>query len=163
MNRCSTLRDGPFNDGFPSFSPAASLAYCQTGSGKAFTIEGLEHRIARDLFDTGHLIGSRLWAIEQAKTTPVSIQRVDDIFQYSVTFLELLGKHAVDLVEPSKEVDAQRNEVAIHKDKVDSPLRARNLKASLLFSHTVASQNRLEEKLPPDFQTTISSTAARIP
>ena len=46
------------------------------------------------------------------------------MFEFNVTFLELLGKRAVDLLEPPEglPVDAQgnpvRKEVPIHEDKV---------------------------------------------
>jgi kinesin family protein 2/24 len=96
------------------------MAYGQTGSGKTFTMEGLEHCIARDLFDIAKATGRRLLFSEKSGN-------VDDIdgsgvFEFSVTFLELLGKYATDLVEQSGEVDEQgnpvRHEVPIREDKV---------------------------------------------
>ncbi|KAK0213292.1 P-loop containing nucleoside triphosphate hydrolase protein [Desarmillaria ectypa] len=70
------------------------LAYGQTSSGKTYTMEGIESRIAGDLFDVARV---------------------------NVTFLELLGKHATDLVEPRDEIDVSgnivRNDVTIHEDK----------------------------------------------
>ncbi|KAK0462516.1 P-loop containing nucleoside triphosphate hydrolase protein [Desarmillaria tabescens] len=80
------------------------LAYGQTSSGKTYTMEGIESRIARDLFDTARVVGNRLSYRENEA----------DFFEFS-------GKHATDLVEPSDKVDASgnavRNDVAIHEDK----------------------------------------------
>ena len=132
------------------------LAYGQTGSGKTYTMEGLETRIARDLFvaadhlaeqlsDHGHVHhdyvptsarddasastvhdagvvgkGAEAKESEKAKTKVTHL----DVFEFSVTFLELLGKRAVDLLEPSEglAVDESgnpvRKEVLIHEDKV---------------------------------------------
>ncbi|KAK0240830.1 P-loop containing nucleoside triphosphate hydrolase protein [Armillaria nabsnona] len=90
------------------------LAYGQTSSGKTYTMEGIESRIAQDLFDAA---------------------RVRDV-------LELLGKHATDLVEPSDKADASgnvvRKDVAIHEDK------AGNVKPRLI-STIVRTSTELEE------------------
>jgi kinesin family member 2/24 len=95
------------------------LAYGQTSSGKTFTMEGLEHRIARDLFDTAKSTGKRLLSSQKSSDADGS-----DIFKVSVTFLELLGKYATDLVEPGTAIDAQsppvRKEVPIREDKVQN-------------------------------------------
>lgn len=100
------------------------LAYGQTGSGKTFTMEGLEHRIARDLFDVANRIGGNLLELEKDESSTAGIQphKGSDMFEFSVTFLELLGKQASDLVERNTEVDAQGNTIrkalAIQEDKV---------------------------------------------
>ncbi|KII93427.1 hypothetical protein PLICRDRAFT_100491 [Plicaturopsis crispa FD-325 SS-3] len=100
------------------------LAYGQTGSGKTWTMEGIESRIARDLFESARVVGKRLRTSEGGPDSPEGgTDRLEDgVFEFSVTFLELLGRHAVDLVEPRTEVDAQgnpvRKEVAVHEDKV---------------------------------------------
>jgi kinesin family member 2/24 len=95
------------------------LAYGQTSSGKTFTMEGLEHRIACDLFDTAKSTGKRLLSSEKSGDADGS-----DVFKVSVTFLELLGKYATDLVEPGTKVDSQgnpvRKEVPIREDKVQN-------------------------------------------
>lgn len=109
---------------------ACILAYGQTGSGKTYTMEALEHRIARDLFVAARTIGARLLRAEQAAhrssgsvDVPEQVKSTD-VFEFSVTFLELLGKRAVDLLESPEglPVDAQgnpiREEVAIREDKV---------------------------------------------
>lgn len=82
-------------------------------------MEGLEHRIARDLFDTAKSTGKRLLSSEKSGDSDGG-----DVFKVSVTFLELLGKYATDLVEPGTEVDSQgnpvRKEVPIREDKVQN-------------------------------------------
>ncbi|KZT22519.1 P-loop containing nucleoside triphosphate hydrolase protein [Neolentinus lepideus HHB14362 ss-1] len=110
------------------------LAYGQTGSGKTFTMEGLEHRIARDLFTVAEIMGKRFAEAEGVED--------HDIFEFGVTFLELLGKHASDLVEPPEDVDAKgepvRKEVAIQENKAGD-VRPR------LISTTVKSSVELED------------------
>lgn len=95
-------------------------------------MEALEHRIARDLFVAAETIGARLLRAEQAAKVSsgsgdVSTElKPSDVFEFSVTFLELLGKRAVDLLEPPEglPVDAQgnpiRKEVPIGEDKVSN-------------------------------------------
>jgi kinesin family protein 2/24 len=99
------------------------LAYGQTGSGKTYTMESVEHRIARDLFDKARVMGKRL-LLAQGGEHPAS--ETGDIFEFNVTFLELLGKHASDLLESTTEVDALgnpiRSEVSVREDKVSSTL-----------------------------------------
>lgn len=79
------------------------LAYGQTSSGKTYTMEGIESCISRDLFDTARAIGKRL-----APDVPEN----EDLFEFTVTFLELLGKRSTDLVDHSGA------EVPIQEDKV---------------------------------------------
>jgi hypothetical protein len=56
--------------------------------------------VAQDLFDLAHSI---------SETTA---EAEGNIFEFHVTLLELLGKKAVDLLDPEKQ------EVAIHENKV---------------------------------------------
>ncbi len=65
-------------------------------------MEGIEACISRDLFNAARSVGQRL-APDVGD---------DDLFEFRVTFLELLGKHATDLV------DQDKGEVAIHEDTV---------------------------------------------
>ncbi|KAJ7598750.1 P-loop containing nucleoside triphosphate hydrolase protein [Mycena floridula] len=92
------------------------LAYGQTGSGKTFTMEGIESCIARDLFEESRIVAENLIRGTAADTP------VDQVFEFSITFLELLGKKATDLVEESTEVDVYgnivRSDIPIHEDKV---------------------------------------------
>lgn len=117
---------------------ACILAYGQTGAGKTYTIEALEHRISRDLFVAAKQVGAQLLrAEEQAQARSEATEDKEkntmptdpaDVFEFKVTFLELLGKRAVDLLEPVEglALDAAgnpiRKEVPIHEDKV-SPYR----------------------------------------
>jgi kinesin family protein 2/24 len=98
------------------------LAYGQTGSGKTYTMESVEHRVARDLFDQAKVVGKRLLL---AQGGDPATAETGDIFEFNVTFLELLGKHASDLLEETKEVDAQgnpvRTEISVREDKVRIP------------------------------------------
>ncbi len=43
-----------------SSGTACILAYGQTGSGKTFTMEGVEYRVARDLFTTAERVATRM-------------------------------------------------------------------------------------------------------
>jgi kinesin family protein 2/24 len=83
-------------------------------------MESVEHRIARDLFDQARIVGKRL-LLAQGGDVPTGAES-GDIFEFNVTFLELLGKHASDLLETTEEVDAQgnpvRTEIAVREDKV---------------------------------------------
>jgi len=88
-------------------------------------MEGIEHRIARDLFITATEFAQATFASE--KKLPRDAAEVlkltaTDAFTFEVTFLELLGKIAADLVEEPTEYDergnAVRKEVAILEDRV---------------------------------------------
>ncbi|KAK0448636.1 P-loop containing nucleoside triphosphate hydrolase protein [Armillaria borealis] len=111
-------------------------------------MEGIESRIARDLFDAARVVGNRL----------SYGQNEADIFEFSVTFLELLGKHATDLVEPSDKVDASRNvvrkDVAIHEDK------AGNVKPRLI-STIVRTSTELEELITSSLSHRLTSATLR--
>jgi kinesin family protein 2/24 len=101
------------------------LAYGQTGSGKTYTMESVEHRVARDLFDQARIVGKRLLLAQEGDRASAD---PGDIFEFSVTFLELLGKHASDLLEATEEVDANgnpvRTEILVREDKVCTFVRA---------------------------------------
>ncbi|KAJ7122056.1 P-loop containing nucleoside triphosphate hydrolase protein [Mycena crocata] len=115
------------------------LAYGQTGSGKTYTMESIEHRVARDLFEQARVVGKRLLEAQRGDsgTAPTG-----DIFEFSVTFLELLGKHASDLLESTEAVDAEgnpvRTEIAVREDKVG------NVRPNLISS-VVRSSAELED------------------
>ncbi|KAJ7671507.1 P-loop containing nucleoside triphosphate hydrolase protein [Mycena polygramma] len=117
---------------------ASIFAYGQTGSGKTFTTESLEHRVARDLFDHARDVGERL-LLAQGRT--VDIPDAAAVFEISVTFLELMGNRASDLLETPKTFDAQgnpvRTEVHIREDN------AGNVQPRLI-STPVASSVELE-------------------
>jgi len=57
-----------------------------------FTMEGVEHRIARDLFDVAKKYGKRLLFGEKGGI--VGDADGSGVFEFSVTFLELLGRCA---------------------------------------------------------------------
>lgn len=84
-------------------------------------MEGLEERIARDLFNVTSTIGARFAAAERRSADAPAVAD-EDVFELSVTFLELLGRKAVDLVETPDEFDAEgnpvRKEVAVQEDKL---------------------------------------------
>lgn len=84
-------------------------------------MEGLEHRIARDLFKAAHTAGQRLLSsVEGAR----GVNEGTGVFELSVSFLELLGKSATDLVAENTGTDVHgnpvRREIAIREDKVSS-------------------------------------------
>ncbi|KAJ6508726.1 P-loop containing nucleoside triphosphate hydrolase protein [Mycena sanguinolenta] len=94
------------------------LAYGQTGSGKTFTMEGIEHRVARDLFEHAQVVGKHLLLAQGGD----SAAETGDIFDFKVTFLELRGKYATDLLESTEQLDDRgnpvRTEISVHEDKV---------------------------------------------
>ncbi|KAF7327984.1 Kinesin-like protein [Mycena kentingensis (nom. inval.)] len=92
------------------------LAYGQTGSGKTFTMESIEQRIARDIFAKAASIGERL--LKSASEEKQQTTRPEDVFAFNVTFLELLGKRASDLLEVVEDENKARKEVPIREDKV---------------------------------------------
>lgn len=105
------------------------LAYGQTGSGKTYTMEALEHRIARDLFIAAGYVGTKLLEAEaRAKgdepTEEATYKDPLDVFEFSVSFMELLGKRGADLLEQADGLpiddqgNAIRSEVPIREDKV---------------------------------------------
>ncbi|KAJ7233913.1 P-loop containing nucleoside triphosphate hydrolase protein [Mycena rebaudengoi] len=131
------------------------LAYGQTGSGKTYTMESVEHRIARDLFDKARVMGKRL-LLAQGGEHPAS--ETGDIFEFNVTFLELLGKHASDLLESTTEVDALgnpiRSEVSVREDKVG------NVRPNLITT-AVRSSAELEELINKALSHRRTSATAR--
>ncbi|KAI0684847.1 P-loop containing nucleoside triphosphate hydrolase protein [Cytidiella melzeri] len=101
---------------------ACVLAYGQTGTGKTHTMEALEYRIARDLFVAAKKVGEELLEAERKAASGLPLDCETDVFGFSVTFLELLGKRVVDLLEPVDDlpVDDQgipvRREITITED-----------------------------------------------
>ncbi|KAJ7895064.1 P-loop containing nucleoside triphosphate hydrolase protein [Mycena leptocephala] len=124
---------------------ACVLAYGQTGSGKTFTMESLEHRVARDLFDHARVIGERLLL---AQGRAVDMLGAAGVFEISATFLELMGKRASDLLETAETFDAQGNpvraEVPIREDNGRRPLPLAGNVQPRLISTPVRSSTELE-------------------
>ncbi|KAJ7433736.1 P-loop containing nucleoside triphosphate hydrolase protein [Mycena latifolia] len=104
---------------------ACVLAYGQTGSGKTFTMESLEHRVARDLGVGRTRMGS---------------------LKINATFLELVGKRAADLLETSETLDAQGNPAGnVQPRFISSPVRSSAeleelIKRALSHRRTAATQ-----------------------
>ncbi|THG94681.1 hypothetical protein EW026_g6839 [Hermanssonia centrifuga] len=131
-----------------SSGTACILAYGQTGSGKTYTMEALEYRIARDLFVIAERIGKSF--VDAERRADTAGQEAGhgasgaNIFEFSVTFLELLGKRAVDLLEPvdglvlDNQGNPIRKEIPIHEDK-NGDVRPR------LISHIFKSSEELQE------------------
>lgn len=86
-----------------------------------YTMESLEHLIARDLFPAAQKTSARL--LDSTQDARKNEDGATNIFEFSVTFLELLGKTAYDLLEPGYNPDDEtspRKPVDIHEDKVSS-------------------------------------------
>lgn len=92
-------------------------------------MEALEYRVARDLYVAAEMAGEKLVKAERRTVIPTQDSTLNykngaDIFEFNVTFLELLGKRASDLLEPvdGLAMDDQgnpiRKEIAVHEDKV---------------------------------------------
>ena len=92
-------------------------------------MEALEYRIARDLFVAAERIGGQLLEAERkargsAEDLIPEISDGTQVFEFTATFLELLGKRAVDLLEPvdGLPLDDQgnpiRKEIPVQEDKV---------------------------------------------
>ncbi|EED82646.1 predicted protein [Postia placenta Mad-698-R] len=103
---------------------AAHVPGMKTGSGKTYTMEAIEHRVARDLFLVARAMGRRLLDAGQNFPIESSMDMTDsDFFEFSATWLDLLGKHAVDLLEPAGGLptDAQgnvvRKDISIQENK----------------------------------------------
>ncbi|KAH7101556.1 P-loop containing nucleoside triphosphate hydrolase protein [Auriculariales sp. MPI-PUGE-AT-0066] len=131
------------------------LAYGQTGSGKTYTMEALEHCIARDLFAVATEFAQTTYASENRLShdaEDVSKLTANDAFIFEVTFLELLSKAAVDLVEVPTEHDDQghpiRKEVAIQEDRVG------NVNPKLI-STQVTSSDELEKLIVNSLSTVV--------
>lgn len=121
---------------------ACILAYGQTGSGKTFTMESLEHRIARDLFDHARAVGERL-LLAQGRTVDAS--NAAGVFEISATFLELMGKRASDLLEATETVDAQGNPL-----RAEVPIREDNVRLGLLNTIVVLIDTSRPAMYSPD-------------
>lgn len=87
-------------------------------------MEAIEHRVARDLFLVARAMGRRLLDAGQNFPIESSMDMTDsDFFEFSATWLDLLGKHAVDLLEPAGGLptDAQgnvvRKDISIQENK----------------------------------------------
>lgn len=112
----------------PSGGTACILAYGQTWSGKTYTMDALEHRVARDLFEVARVIARQFREAEQRGSgSTVDTAEGDNeegMFEFNASFLELLGKRAVDLLQPTDgfPLDSRgnpvRTEVAIQENKV---------------------------------------------
>jgi kinesin family protein 2/24 len=99
------------------------MAYGQTASGKTYTMEGIEHRVARDLFEHARVVGAR-WLLAQgdAPHADANENNVEGVFEFNATFVELLGRRASDLLEEPESFDAHgnpaRKEIPVREDKV---------------------------------------------
>ena len=100
------------------------------------TMEALEQRIARDIFPVAERLSARFVESHASDPAPstsetpeadvagLSLEEKEgkNIFELSVSFLELLGKRATDLVDVPEGMDmegnALRKEVAVHENKV---------------------------------------------
>ncbi|KAJ7273760.1 P-loop containing nucleoside triphosphate hydrolase protein [Mycena rebaudengoi] len=111
------------------------MAYGQTASGKTYTMEGIEHRIARDLFKHARVVGAR-WLLAQgdAPHADANANNIEDVFEFNVTFVELLGNEPESLDAHGNPV---RKEIPVREDKVG------NL-AARLISSPVRSSDELE-------------------
>lgn len=88
---------------------------------RSYTMESLEHLIARDLFPAADKSSARL--LQSTRNPEEQHDGAKNIFEFYVTFLELLGKTAYDLIEQGYNPDdeaAPRKPVDIHEDKVSS-------------------------------------------
>lgn len=98
------------------------LAYGQTGAGKTHTMEALEARIAHAIFPAAEALSERFLASQGVNSLPQDERGEKNIFELSVSFLELLGKRAADLIDVPEGEDAEgnalRKEVAVHENKV---------------------------------------------
>jgi kinesin family protein 2/24 len=86
-------------------------------------MEGIEHRVARDIFDHAQAMGKRMLLAQDGEGVNAE---TGDIFEFGVTFLELLGKRASDLLESTENVDTQgnplRTDIVISEDTVSHGL-----------------------------------------
>ncbi|KAI0944083.1 hypothetical protein AcV7_002001 [Taiwanofungus camphoratus] len=91
-------------------------------------MDALEHRVARDLFEVARVIARQFREAEQRGSgSTVDTAEGDNeegMFEFNASFLELLGKRAVDLLQPTDgfPLDSRgnpvRTEVAIQENKV---------------------------------------------
>ncbi|KAF8318970.1 P-loop containing nucleoside triphosphate hydrolase protein [Clavulina sp. PMI_390] len=80
------------------------LAYGQTGSGKTHTMEAIEGFVAHDLFSTARTVAAKLLELKGGPDSlPEGVPK-ENPFEFRVTFLEMLGKTASDLVHGERDV-----------------------------------------------------------
>ena len=93
-------------------------------------MEAIEHRVARDIFPAAEALSARFLASESV-TPPASseakAENQKNIFEFTVTFLELLGKTASDLTDSAEqgrddEGTIIRKEVQVMENKVINTL-----------------------------------------
>ncbi|TDL21610.1 P-loop containing nucleoside triphosphate hydrolase protein [Rickenella mellea] len=127
------------------------LAYGQTGSGKTWTMEGIEHAVARDLFDAADALDASNTGT--GKDTGVGSGKLE----LYATFIELLGKNAYDLLadpvtasgtstpvgadtnnaEAEEDVEPQRPALPIYEDKLGL------VRPSAVTTHPITSPSSL--------------------
>jgi hypothetical protein len=112
------------------FLPRLSIRWLNGTNGR-FTMEALEHAIARDLFPAADFFATKFYSSsssDEADADPPKVLKGTDVFEFHVNFLELLGKNARDLVgvplpkdgeaEDEAEVEREFKIVDIVEDKV---------------------------------------------
>lgn len=92
-------------------------------------MESLEHSIARDLFPAADSFAAKFYSSSSEDLDAPEFLQGTDVFEFHVTFLELLGKNARDLVgvplpkdgegeDDTDEVPKEFKNVDIVEDKV---------------------------------------------
>ncbi|KAJ7587026.1 P-loop containing nucleoside triphosphate hydrolase protein [Mycena floridula] len=117
------------------------LAYSQTGSGKTYSMLGIESCVARDLFDIAQAVGKKLLSKERGEA--IDNEEAANVFEFSVTFLEILGRRVTDLLEPFTALDEAgypvgTTDIAIREDKLGNV-------SPKVVSNVVRSSKELED------------------